>query len=499
MKTKLFLTFTLAVAFFSYTAKAQTQPQNGGFELWDSIATGVANPTGWSSFNNFVSLGAPVLSFKTTDSHSGTYALRVISQTAIIPPPLGTNTLDTVTGYVFIGGLDMNHAGTPYTDRPISISAWVKSTVVPGGTIYLVSTLSKWNSITNQRDNVAQAVYPMTNSFATYTQITTAFNYSSANNPDTLNIQIMAGDPSPTGTIMPGNEYFIDDVTFNFPAVANGLLNLDFEYWDPIAIGAENPSGWSSFNNFAFFGVPTLTFKTNDAHSGSFALRMISDTATLPPPFGSNMLDTIPGYVFLGDANMDNPGFPFTQRPTSISAWVKGTVTGANIFYFYVTLSKWNSTTLQRDVVGQIMHPITSTVPSYMQITDPFNYVMPDSPDTISIQLMCGDPSPTGIVFPGSEFFVDDISFAGLTELYEIKNDVNVTLYPNPSNGIFSVKSESLISKIEIINVIGKTIYSSEINSNQTIIDFSKQAKGIYFYQVQTKDNNISTGKLVIK
>ncbi len=35
------------------------------------------------------------------NKHSGTYALKVISDTATVPPPFGTNTLDTLTGSVF--------------------------------------------------------------------------------------------------------------------------------------------------------------------------------------------------------------------------------------------------------------------------------------------------------------------------------------------------------------------------------------------------------------
>ena len=78
-------------------------------------------------------------------------------------------------------------------------------------------------------------------------------------------------------------------------------------------------------------------------------------------------------------------------------------------------------------------------------------------------------------------------------------NNKQALLYPNPGNGIFSVKAETEISKIEIINTLGEIIYSAQINSGKREIDLSKQAKGIYFYQLQSDSKISCTGKIIIE
>lgn len=63
----------------------------------------------------------------------------------------------------------------------------------------------------------------------------------------------------------------------------------------------------------------------------------------------------------------------------------------------------------------------------------------------------------------------------------------SIDIYPNPSSGLFFVKSENNISKIIITNMIGVKIYSSEINAKKYEIDISRQPNGIYFIQTTTE------------
>ncbi len=88
----------------------------------------------------------------------------------------------------------------------------------------------------------------------------------------------------------------------------------------------------------------------------------------------------------------------------------------------------------------------------------------------------------------------------GIPEEFESSEFI---VFPNPSNGIFSMKSASSASiegiKIEIVNVLGKTIYSAQINSDKAEIDLSKQPKGIYFYQMKSETEILKTGKIIIE
>ncbi len=85
----------------------------------------------------------------------------------------------------------------------------------------------------------------------------------------------------------------------------------------------------------------------------------------------------------------------------------------------------------------------------------------------------------------------------------EIKNSHNeLKIYPNPNNGKFSFITDSDISKIEIINMAGQKIYLNNIpnhgNDPYAEINLSDQPKGLYFYNIITKNNVILTGKISV-
>ena len=80
-------------------------------------------------------------------------------------------------------------------------------------------------------------------------------------------------------------------------------------------------------------------------------------------------------------------------------------------------------------------------------------------------------------------------------------NNAIIKIYPNPSNGVLSVfvKNFSSIINIEIFNMLGKIIYSKQLDGDTSEINLSKQAKGIYFYQIKSEEEIINTGKIIIE
>jgi len=77
--------------------------------------------------------------------------------------------------------------------------------------------------------------------------------------------------------------------------------------------------------------------------------------------------------------------------------------------------------------------------------------------------------------------------------------NIEIQVYPNPSNGLFSVKSDMKINNIEIMNILGELIYSSNSNSDKKEIDLSNQPERIYFYQIKIENNTINFGKIIKK
>ncbi len=73
----------------------------------------------------------------------------------------------------------------------------------------------------------------------------------------------------------------------------------------------------------------------------------------------------------------------------------------------------------------------------------------------------------------------------------------NITIYPNPTTGIFSLKLDSSPSKIEITDITGKIIYSDNNIVDEIVkIDISTEREGIYILRIETEEG-IITNKLI--
>ncbi len=72
------------------------------------------------------------------------------------------------------------------------------------------------------------------------------------------------------------------------------------------------------------------------------------------------------------------------------------------------------------------------------------------------------------------------------TGISENENDIDLTIYPNPGKGIFSISATAKILQADVVNMLGEVIYSEKINSRQADIDLSAVARGVYFIRVYT-------------
>jgi hypothetical protein len=77
----------------------------------------------------------------------------------------------------------------------------------------------------------------------------------------------------------------------------------------------------------------------------------------------------------------------------------------------------------------------------------------------------------------------------------ELENQVSV--YPNPSNGLVTITTANTIKQIEVIDLAGKVIFTTNVLANKCTINTSAYNKGMYIIKVQT-DSNIQTTKLLV-
>lgn len=80
-------------------------------------------------------------------------------------------------------------------------------------------------------------------------------------------------------------------------------------------------------------------------------------------------------------------------------------------------------------------------------------------------------------------------------------NKNTLVIYPNPSNGIYTLQTNEIndTKSISIYTLLGQKIYDAVISSNETTIDISNQPKGVYLYKVLGEEGETKSGKLVIE
>ncbi|WP_299826420.1 T9SS type A sorting domain-containing protein [uncultured Pontibacter sp.] len=86
-----------------------------------------------------------------------------------------------------------------------------------------------------------------------------------------------------------------------------------------------------------------------------------------------------------------------------------------------------------------------------------------------------------------------------------IQDEEELAIYPNPSNGVFTISVSNLPAKkaeLRIINVIGNEIYHETLTRGEGVftktIDLSGKAKGLYYVKLET-DTYSSVRRVVIK
>ena len=453
---------------------------NGDFENWTSNI--VIEPDVYTTSNSLFGLSSANVT-RSTDAAFGSYSARLETV---------TSSNDTIPGILLIGfpgGPQGVSGGIPFNGTPDSISGYAKFNIMPTDIGYFIVAFKKNGAIISQ----AVKVFIGTQNTFDRFQIPTGLNIS--NPPDSMVVIISSSNLNPPQ--IPGSYLFIDSISFMHSA--DVFPNNNFEDWTTTDYGS-NPDYWSSLNNFAFLGFPVMSFQSNDFHGGSSAVKIISDTATLFPPFGTGALDTIAGMVFIGPPDMDRPGIPFFLRPTAMNFYSKCVVPAGSPVYASITLTRWNPSTHSRDEIGSGIYTANSSVSSYTLVTVPINYNSFDSPDTMQISFMGGDLGNGGTILPGAEFYVDDVSLTVQSELIDLGDVLNdIVIFPNPVSDKLYINLNSEESKIiTIYNSNGAKVLSHNISKNGSEIDFSMFDNGIYFYNIYTDDGVfLKSGKLI--
>lgn len=81
----------------------------------------------------------------------------------------------------------------------------------------------------------------------------------------------------------------------------------------------------------------------------------------------------------------------------------------------------------------------------------------------------------------------------------EIFKELQSKIYPNPTTGLFKFSTIDNNSTIKIYDCMGKLVLQTNIKDSEQSIDISNEEKGIYFYRIENKKGEFSSGKIVLE
>ena len=85
------------------------------------------------------------------------------------------------------------------------------------------------------------------------------------------------------------------------------------------------------------------------------------------------------------------------------------------------------------------------------------------------------------------------------TGINVVKIEQTFSLFPNPSNGNFTINNPGeLNATVKIYNSLGEEVFSQTLNSKQETVNLSSLPKGIYFVQI-AGSNNLFSQKIVVE
>ncbi|HNQ12375.1 MAG TPA: T9SS type A sorting domain-containing protein [Bacteroidia bacterium] len=163
---------------------------------------------------------------------------------------------------------------------------------------------------------------------------------------------------------------------------------------------------------------------------------------------------------------------------------------------------------------GQTWNTVyTKSYPALSTVTNPVTAAFTPTAaqwraESVNLDSYAGQPELLlvfrGISGYGNNLYIDNINVADLAaSVYQNTFDQSFEIYPNPSNGVFNVRSTENFNddlNIVISNVIGQEVIRLQnvsLNQAGLLIDLSKQLSGTYFVRIFNEEN-VTTQKITL-
>ena len=457
-------TTLLATVIATLTFGQNAQIVNGGFENWTDVQL-FDSPNDWISSNSDEWQGVETV-LKSTEASDGNFSCEFTAKEVGSFP-------DTTFGYVLHGSIGPSgpDGGIPYTDIFNEVTFDYQSDLPVGDTLYMLTI--RFDALGMPIEQLLLPAAYGTNATWTSGSVTVPAT------PQTeLFFGFVLGDPFAGDYTTPDKWARVDNVKLKNAAVATtDLPNNSFEQWTTTTI--EQPNNWFTMNEFLIgSGIQNAT-KTTDANSGSFAVELTT-------MYNSDWDDTIGGFVSIGSIDMNGPN-PFTPIPYVASP------TTFNYSYKYAPTNGDPSGGILVEFFSggiSIGQDFVNPTAQATYFTGALTLSYSGTPDSMSLIAFSGDSL-------GSVLKLDDLSFSGGDVGIEEFKKLSTNVYPNPASDYVMIKANGSYS-IEMIDVTGKVVHSSENNFGVLTVDTVNFKTGAYFIRINT-ESGIKTHKLIIQ
>lgn len=319
--------------------------------------------------------------------------------------------------------------------------------------------------------------------------------------------------------------------TVDTTTVAGGweLLSFDFSNEAAGTAALDLNAAYNQIVVFPNFGVNGATAgSAKTYYFDNIMFGMPSTQVDLPITFDDPMVDyDLVSFGSGTDSLQADPTDPnnmvlgFT-KPTGAQTWA-GTVLGdgglANAIPFSATENYMSVRVWSPDAGTPVLLKVENSGDGSIAVETLVNTTMAGAWETLYFDFTQNQPNTPAIDYnqvydkvvvfpdfgnPGADktFYVDDVMFgnAGMS-LNEVLNGNNLSVYPNPNQGRFTVNSSVLLSSnavVEVRDLQGRLVIAQEANGEQTEINAGDLPAGVYMVQAKS-DAGTETARIMIK
>jgi len=206
-------------------------------------------------------------------------------------------------------------------------------------------------------------------------------------------------------------------------------------------------------------------------------------------------LNTELAYVF---TNTEYPEWntPFTSRPDSIAFWMKFFPSGDDTLQFQALLHVDDATLPPKpeneaNQVAYIRADIGGTYENWTRISLAFDYFDDRTPEYLLIIITSGNGTTPNVA---SYAFYDDLEIIGGGQAIQ-ENPLNqIDLYVTENTLHIRNIPKDFINQthLEVLDLLGRIVWESKIQSDEVSLDPAKNLSGIYVVKITSKDYSIS-------